>query len=153
MGTPFQVQPNLIHKMKIGSLAIISMATAAEKKVPPRTPEDRINQLKRFMGNLKDDFFSGCKKSDVWVAKMRGLLTERLMLTKKIVPFSTPTLSTEDLSQNLTENDVKLMTSDTLLLMLLGLSTPSLMALKSGLIDTSELVEGRKTGSISQVTL
>merc|ERR1711981_377373 len=57
-------------KMKLISLTFVAAAFADEKKVPPKTPLDRMDQLERHIERLMDDHFAGCKKVDQWEDKM-----------------------------------------------------------------------------------
>ena len=56
--------------MKLFGAFLIAAVVAEEKKVPPKTPEDRINQLKRHITRLMDDHFSSCSKASAWETKM-----------------------------------------------------------------------------------
>ena len=69
--------------MKLFALTLVAAALADEKKVPPKTPEDRMEQLKRHVGRLMGDFFSGCKKADQWEDKMLKLCDRALKTYKR----------------------------------------------------------------------
>ena len=56
--------------MKVLGILLATVALADERKVPPKTPEDRIEQLKRHITRLMDDHFSSCNKANVWENKM-----------------------------------------------------------------------------------
>merc|ERR1711970_1168898 len=60
------------QKMKLFGIILVSAVTA-DKKVPPKTPEERLDQLRRHIDRLVTDHFAGCKKADQWGNKLRGL--------------------------------------------------------------------------------
>merc|ERR1712187_845076 len=51
-----------ISNMKLFTFALAAVALAEEKKVPPRTPLDRIEQLRRHIDRLMVDHFSGSQR-------------------------------------------------------------------------------------------
>ena len=59
--------------MKLFTFALAAVALAEEKKVPPRTPLDRIEQLRRHINRLMDDHFSGCAKASAWGEKLNKI--------------------------------------------------------------------------------
>jgi len=51
--------------------AFLAVAAFAEdKKVPPKTPEQRMDQLKSHVSRLMVDHFSECSKIDAWEGKL-----------------------------------------------------------------------------------
>jgi len=52
---------------------LIALASADEKKVPPKTPEERLEQLKRHTTRLMSDFFGSCKAAYKWEAKIHNI--------------------------------------------------------------------------------
>ena len=64
--------------MKIPAAQIVTILIAgseAQKKVPNRTPTERMDQLKRHIARLIPDFFSACSKASQWEEKLTGLAT------------------------------------------------------------------------------
>ena len=62
--------------MKIPASQVLSILLAsvkAQKKVPNRTPTERMAQLKRHIQRLVPDFFSACRKSAVFEEKLLSL--------------------------------------------------------------------------------
>merc|ERR1739848_52336 len=49
-----------------------------DRKVPPRTPVARMEQLKRHIGRLMKDHFSDCSKSDAWEDKLLKICNRSL---------------------------------------------------------------------------
>ena len=55
-------------KMKL-SVALIAVAAAEDKKVPPRHPLQRLNRLTEFSAEILDDWFGFVPSVDAWKAK------------------------------------------------------------------------------------
>merc|ERR1712157_309326 len=85
---PFKISRSLVE-MKLGYLLLVAMA-AGEKKVPPNTPEGRIEQLKKHMARLETDFLSGCRHSHTWTKKMHGVADRALRAYEKDCKFFDP---------------------------------------------------------------
>merc|ERR1711990_697088 len=73
-------------KMKLFPALFLAVAFAQEgedeRKVPPRTPEARMEQLKRHIVRLMNDHFSECNKSEMWEEKMTKLCNRGLRAYK-----------------------------------------------------------------------
>ncbi|CBY19831.1 unnamed protein product [Oikopleura dioica] len=55
--------------------ALAVMAQEEDRKVPPQTPGQRIEQLKRHVGRLMVDHFDGCAKRATWEDKLTKILS------------------------------------------------------------------------------
>ena len=55
--------------MKFSPAVLVAVASAAEKKVPPRHPLQRLNRLVEFTEEIMDDWFSFLPSQDAWKAK------------------------------------------------------------------------------------
>ena len=64
--------------MKLFATLLTVAVLAEDKKVPPKTPEDRIEQLKRHITRLMDDHFSSCSKASAWETKMEKVCDRAL---------------------------------------------------------------------------
>ena len=49
-----------------------------DRKVPPKTPEQRMAQLKSHVGRLMVDHFSGCAKTSSWESKLTKVCNRAL---------------------------------------------------------------------------
>ena len=72
--------------MKLFPALFLAVAFAQEgedeRKVPPRTPEARMEQLKRHIVRLMDDHFKPCNKVKDWEIKMTKLCNRGLRAYK-----------------------------------------------------------------------
>merc|ERR1712105_388497 len=64
--------------MKLFGALLVAVAVADNKKVPPKTPAERIDQLKRHITRLMDDHFSSCRAADKWETKMHKICDRAL---------------------------------------------------------------------------
>ena len=55
--------------MKFSPAVLVAVASAAEKKVPPRHPLQRLNRLVEFTAEIMDDWFGFLPSQDAWKAK------------------------------------------------------------------------------------
>ena len=57
------------YKMKFSSAVLFAVASAQDKKVPPRHPLQRLNRLTEFTAEIMDEWFGFLPSQDKWVAK------------------------------------------------------------------------------------
>merc|ERR1711915_478128 len=57
------------YKMKFSSAVLFAVASAQDKKVPPRHPLQRLNRLTEFTAEIMDDWFTFLPSKDAWKAK------------------------------------------------------------------------------------
>ena len=55
--------------MKFSPAVLVAVASAAEKKVPPRHPLQRLNRLVEFTAEIMDDWFGFLPSQDAWKGK------------------------------------------------------------------------------------
>merc|ERR1711990_250060 len=58
-----------LAKMKISGAVIFALASADDRKVPPRHPLQRLARLTEFSEELLNDWYSWLPSKDAWVAK------------------------------------------------------------------------------------
>merc|ERR1712035_61291 len=56
-------------KMKFSPALLLAVASADDKKVPPRHPLQRLERLTEFSAELLNDWYSWLPSKDAWVAK------------------------------------------------------------------------------------
>ena len=57
--------------MKLTVALLAAVATADDKKVPPRHPSQRLNTLKRFGEEILNEWFSFMPRKDNWIRKFK----------------------------------------------------------------------------------
>merc|ERR1711915_42023 len=57
------------YKMKFSSAVLFAVASAQDKKVPPRHPLQRLNRLTEFTAEIMNDWFSFLPSKDAWKNK------------------------------------------------------------------------------------
>ena len=55
--------------MKFSPAVLVAVATASEKKVPPRHPLQRLNALTKFSAEIMTDWFGFLPSQDAWISK------------------------------------------------------------------------------------
>ena len=80
--------------MKLFGLFIASaFAQGDEKKVPPKTPMDRLNQLRSHITRMTVDHFDGCNKASQWEDKLTKITNRAEKAYKKSCGFFDPSLT------------------------------------------------------------
>merc|ERR1711933_632792 len=57
------------YKMKLSTVVMIAVASAEEKKVPPRHPLQRLAKLTEFSAEILDQWYEFLPSKDAWKAK------------------------------------------------------------------------------------
>ncbi|CAG5097236.1 Oidioi.mRNA.OKI2018_I69.XSR.g14990.t1.cds [Oikopleura dioica] len=80
--------------MKVFAFTALAVMAQDEvdRKVPPRTPSDRIAQLKRHVGRLMVDHFPECAKNSVWEEKLTKVLSRAESAFERSCGFFDPDL-------------------------------------------------------------
>lgn len=55
--------------MKVSSVVLVALASASDKKVPPRTPKQRLNRLQIFSKEWLNDNLPNLPSKENWIAK------------------------------------------------------------------------------------
>ena len=55
--------------MKFSTLILVTMASAEDKKVPPRHPLERLDRLTMFVAEIFSDWYSWSPKKEKWILK------------------------------------------------------------------------------------
>ena len=64
--------------MKLFATFLTVAVLAEDKKVPPKTPEERLAQLKRHTDRLMVDHFGSCAKASAWGTKLNKVADRAL---------------------------------------------------------------------------
>merc|ERR1712061_515445 len=67
--TSIRVKTLSKEKMKLSRATLAAVATADEKKVPPRHPLQRLNRLVEFSHELLDDWYGWLPSQESWKGK------------------------------------------------------------------------------------
>merc|ERR1712187_733091 len=59
----------LIYKMKFSTAVLVAVASAEDKKVPPRHPLQRLAKLTEFSAEILNEWYTFLPSKDNWVAK------------------------------------------------------------------------------------
>ena len=70
--------------MKFSPCFLVALASATEKKVPPRTPEQRLNKMQQFTDEILDKWFGFLPSKDAWKAKFRNNASRMLKAYERI---------------------------------------------------------------------
>merc|ERR1712187_964962 len=128
-----------ISNMKLFTFALAAVALAEEKKVPPRTPLDRIEQLRRHIDRLMVDHFSGCQRPAHGARNSTKFAIVQFTLgnVRGNANFLTPTCRMVDPRRKKKNCDTAQRTQRTL-------STVSLLVFATGQSDTWRTAAARK---------
>merc|ERR1711963_651090 len=59
----------LIYKMKFSTAVMIAVASAEDKKVPPRHPLQRLAKLTEFSAEILNEWYGFLPSKDSWISK------------------------------------------------------------------------------------
>merc|ERR1711988_1523951 len=119
-----KTKKKLIYKMKFSTAVMIAVASAEDKKVPPRHPLQRLAKLTEFSAEILNEWYTFLPSKDNWVAKFTNDVDTMM---KTIFPM---------VVQNV--NDVKMMIwTDTTVKTQSREPSKSLLVSANGLRDTS----------------
>merc|ERR1711908_59373 len=57
------------YKMKFSTAVLVAVASAEDKKVPPRHPLQRLAKLTDFSAEILNEWYSFLPSKDAWIAK------------------------------------------------------------------------------------
>merc|ERR1711990_947878 len=76
---PLTLKSYAIIKMKVSSVVLVTLAAAdKDKKVPPRTPAQRLNRLQIFSAEWLNDNLPSLPSRENWISKFE-INAERMM--------------------------------------------------------------------------
>merc|ERR1711990_235407 len=76
---PLTLKSYAIIKMKVSSVVLVTLAAAdKDKKVPPRTPAQRLNRLQIFSAEWLNDNLANLPSKENWISKFE-VNAERMM--------------------------------------------------------------------------
>merc|ERR1712115_225218 len=102
MGIKNSIRVKKKNKMKL-SFALLAVAAADDKKVPPRHPLQRLNRLTEFSHEILDDWFSFVPSKAAWKRKF----TRNAERMKTNFPTVVPRRENADLTMSSTDTTVK----------------------------------------------
>merc|ERR1711915_1170012 len=138
------------YKMKFSSAVLFAVASAQDKKVPPRHPLQRLNRLTEFTAEIMNDWFSFLPSQEKWVAKF-AKNADRMARN-----FERETNDVDSMMKNnshtvdhlMTEKDVMLMLTDTTVKTQLSVSNSLPLVTANGLSDISATALVKRTSVI-----
>merc|ERR1712046_321847 len=72
MGIKNSIRVKKTYKMKFSPAILIAVASAQDKKVPPRHPVQRLNRLVEFTEEIMEEWFSFLPSQQAWIAKFEN---------------------------------------------------------------------------------
>merc|ERR1711963_298008 len=136
------------HKMKFSTAVLVAVASAVEKKVPPRHPLQRLERLTEFSAEILNEWYGFLPSKDSWIAKFANN-AERMELNFNRGNQRCGYYDEDNLPHGvqLTVNDVRPMTMFSVMTVKTQLLEPNKSPLVSanGLNDTSQPVLAKRT--------
>merc|ERR1712156_150157 len=125
MGIKNSIRVKKTYKMKFSPAILVAVASAQDKKVPPRHPLQRLNRLVEFTEEIMTQWFSFLPSQQAWIKKFENnaIRMEKISIeeTKDVVSMIRTNCHMVD--QLMTENDVMLlMSTDTIVKIQLSVS-------------------------------
>merc|ERR1712156_1346796 len=125
MGIKNSIRVKKTYKMKFSPAILVAVASAQDKKVPPRHPLQRLNRLVEFTEEIMTQWFSFLPSQQAWIKNSKTMLFvwKKISIeeTKDVVSMIRTNCHMVD--QLMTENDVMLMMStDTIVKIQLSVS-------------------------------